>query len=209
MLIFTLVHFAAGQSGGSKSDDAVKRHEAMINPDAMPIDLDRGAAGLSCALSSLRTRASILMITAHPDDEDGGMLAAQSRGIGARCSLMSLNRGEGGQNAMTVDLYDALGIIRTQELLSADRYYGVDQYWGTVIDYGFSKTREEALEKWGYDRVLSDVVRVVRITRPLVIDISVCGRSNGRSRQPSGGRPDGTGSLRCGGRPESFPGADP
>ncbi|MBV8070235.1 MAG: PIG-L family deacetylase [Acidobacteriaceae bacterium] len=160
--------FAAGHSDGLE-ENAAQREYATLPSNAMPIDLDRGGAGLSRQLSMLRTRASLLMITAHPDDEDGGMLAAESRGLGARCSLMSLNRGEGGQNAMTMDLYDALGIMRTQELLTADRYYGVDQYWGTVIDYGFSKTREEALEKWGYDRVLSDVVRVVRMTRPLVI----------------------------------------
>ncbi len=59
--------------------------------------------------------------------------------------------------------------LRTQELLQAGRYYGVDQYWGSVVDYGFSKTREEALDKWGYERVLADVVRVVRMTRPLVL----------------------------------------
>ncbi len=142
---------------------------ARIKPDAMPIDLDRGAAGLSQALAALRTRASILMVTAHPDDEDGGMLAYQSRGLGARAILLTLNRGEGGQNAMSQDLYDALGLVRTQELLTSDAYYGVDQYWTRAIDYGFSKTREEALEKWGYQRVLSDVVRVVRMTRPLVV----------------------------------------
>ena len=66
-------------------------------------------------------------------------------------------------------------MVRTQELLQADRYYGVDQYWGSVIDYGFSKTREEAIEKWGYDRVLSDVVRVVRMTRPLILTSSFVG----------------------------------
>ncbi len=109
------------------------------------------------------------MVVAHPDDEDGGMLAYQTRGLGARATLLTLNRGEGGQNVMSMDLYDALGLIRTQELLASDRYYGVDQYWGRVIDYGFSKTREEALQKWGHDRVLSDVVRVVRMTRPLII----------------------------------------
>ncbi len=70
---------------------------------------------------------------------------------------------------MSTDFYDALGLVRTQELLQSDRFYGVQQFWGTVIDYGFSKTREEALEKWGYERVLSDSVRVVRMTRPLVI----------------------------------------
>jgi len=142
---------------------------ANIDPRPMSVDVDRGAAGLSRWLAAIRTRASILMVTAHPDDEDGGMLAYQSRGLGARAVLLTLNRGEGGQNVMTMDLYDALGLIRTQELLASDRYYGVDQYWGRVIDYGFSKTREEALQKWGHDRVLSDVVRVVRLTRPLII----------------------------------------
>ena len=70
---------------------------------------------------------------------------------------------------MSPDMYDALGLVRTQELLAAGRYYGVDQYWTRAIDYGFSKTREEALEKWDHDRVLADVVRVIRMTRPLVI----------------------------------------
>ncbi len=135
----------------------------------MSIELDRGAAGLSRWLAAIRTRASILMVTAHPDDEDGGLLAYQTRGLGARGTLLTLNRGEGGQNAMSMEMYDLLGLVRTQELLTADRYYGVDQYWGRVIDYGFSKTREEALKQWDYERVLSDVVRVVRMTRPLVI----------------------------------------
>jgi LmbE family N-acetylglucosaminyl deacetylase len=135
----------------------------------MPIGVERGAAGLSRWLAALRTRASLLMIVAHPDDEDGGMIAEQTRGHGVRASQMTLNRGEGGQNAMSEDMDDDLGLLRTQELLQAGRFYGVNQYWGSVVDYGFSKTREEALEKWGYDRVLSDVVRVVRMTRPLVL----------------------------------------
>ncbi len=142
---------------------------AKINPNAMPINLNRGAAGLSRSLAELRTRASLLMVTAHPDDEDGGMLSYETRQMGVRTALLTLTRGEGGQNAMSSDLYDALGLVRTQELLQSDRFYGVDQYWGTVIDYGFSKTREEALQKWGYERVLSDTVRVVRMTRPLII----------------------------------------
>jgi LmbE family N-acetylglucosaminyl deacetylase len=136
---------------------------------AIPIPPDRGAAGLARLLRELQTRASLMLFTAHPDDEDGGMLAYESRGQGARAALMTLNRGEGGQNVMSMDLYDALGLVRTQELLFADRYMGVDQYFSSVIDYGFSKTREEALEKWEHDRVLSDAVRVVRMVRPLVI----------------------------------------
>ena len=139
------------------------------SPDSIPVAVDRGAAGLTRWLHALRTRASLLMITAHPDDEDGGMLAMETRGAGVRAALLTLTRGEGGQNTMSSDSYDALGLLRTQELLAADRYYGVEQYWSRAIDYGFSKTREEALEKWGHDRVLADVVRVIRMTRPLVI----------------------------------------
>ncbi|HTB10307.1 MAG TPA: PIG-L family deacetylase [Bryobacteraceae bacterium] len=139
------------------------------NVDAFEVSPDRGGAGMSRLLRSLQTRASLLLFTAHPDDEDGGMLAYETRGLGARAGLMTLNRGEGGQNVMSMDLYDALGLVRTQELLVADRYMGVDQFFSSVIDYGFSKTREEALEKWGHDRVLSDSVRVLRMTRPLVV----------------------------------------
>ena len=65
--------------------------------------------------------------------------------------------------------YEALGLIRTNELLRADRYYGVDQRWGTVADYGFSKTMDEALSQWGRERVLYDAVRAVRLYRPLVV----------------------------------------
>src|ERR1700719_3278557 len=128
--------------------------------DARPLQIDRGAAGLWQALLKLHTRASLLMLVAHPDDEDGGMLTYESRGQGARASLFALNRGEGGQNVMSDDFWDALGLVRTEELLAADRYYGVQQFWGTVADFGFSKTREEALDLWGHDRLLEDAVRV-------------------------------------------------
>ncbi len=164
MVASALMLAAAIWASSTSDTDAAK-----IDSNAMSIDLDRGAAGLSRCLAEIGTRASILMVTAHPDDEDGGVLAYYTRGVGARGALLSLTRGEGGQNEMSSDLYDALGLVRTEELLASDRYYGVDQYWSRAIDYGFSKTREEALEKWGHDRVLSDVVRVVRMTHPLII----------------------------------------
>jgi len=80
-----------------------------------------------------------------------------------------LTRGEGGQNAMSAETYDALGIIRTQELLKADEYYGAKQVWGTEADFGFSKTQEEAFARWGHERVLYDAVLAVRRERPEVI----------------------------------------
>jgi len=139
------------------------------SPDAATLPEDRGADGLAQTLTKLRTWASLMMIVAHPDDEDGGMMTYESRGMGARTALLTLTRGEGGQNAMSSDTYDALGLIRTNELLSADEYSGTEQYWGHFADYGFSKTKEEALEQWGHDRVLYDVVRAIRINRPLVL----------------------------------------
>ena len=109
------------------------------------------------------------MIVAHPDDEDGALLTYLSRGLGARTILYTLTRGEGGQNAMSAETYDALGVIRTQELLKADEYYGAKQVWGTEADFGFSKTQEEAFARWGHDRVLYDAVLAVRRERPQVI----------------------------------------
>ena len=143
--------------------------QIAATPNAQTLPDDRGADGLFQTLRKLHTWASLMMITAHPDDEDGGMMALESRGAGARTALLTLTRGEGGQNAMSSDSYDALGLMRTNELLLADQYSGTEQYWTRVADYGFSKTRDEALQEWGHDRVLYDVVRAVRLNRPLVL----------------------------------------
>jgi LmbE family N-acetylglucosaminyl deacetylase len=136
---------------------------------ALPLPEDRGAAALEQSLKRLGTWASLMIIIAHPDDEDGSMLTYESRGHGVRASQLTLTRGEGGQNAISADANDALGIIRTNELLRADQFYGVKQYWGTEADFGFSKTKEEAFAQWGHDRVLYDAVLAIRRERPLVL----------------------------------------
>ena len=166
--------------------------KAVDSRPAVPahaLDIDQGAAALWQSLVKLHTRSSVLMVVAHPDDEDGGMLTYESRGQGARVALLTLNRGEGGANVMSSDYFDALGLVRTEELLAADRYYGVQQFWTRMVDYGFSKTKEEALEKWGHDQTLSDVVRVVRMTRPLVItSVFVGGRTDGHGNHQVAGQ---------------------
>jgi LmbE family N-acetylglucosaminyl deacetylase len=173
--------------------------------DAEPLLIDSGAVALWQSLQKLHTRASLLMVTAHPDDEDGGMLTYEARGQGARVTLLTLNRGEGGANVMSSDYFDALGLVRTQELLAADRYYGTDQFWTRVCDYGFSKTKEEAFEKWGRDRVLADVVRVVRISRPLVItSVFVGGRTDGHGNHQVSGQMAQE-ALKAAGDPAMFP----
>src|SRR3984957_18079823 len=144
-------------------------------PDYRPLPVDRGTPALQQSLRKLNTRASMMMIVAHPDDEDGGMLTYESRGQGVRVALLTLNRGEGGQNIMSNDLWDQLALVRTQELLAADRRYGVDQYFTRVADFGFSKTLDEALQVWGHDRVLYDVVRGVRLNRTLILTASFVG----------------------------------
>ena len=128
-----------------------------------PPVVDRGSSAVWQDLQKLKTRGSLMFIVAHPDDEDGALLAYESRDRGVYTSLLTLNRGEGGQNLMSNDLWDRLGLVRTQELLAAGEAYGVHQYFTRVADYGFSKTLEEAMQQWGHDRVLYDVVRVVRM----------------------------------------------
>ncbi|MBI1762509.1 MAG: PIG-L family deacetylase [Acidobacteria bacterium] len=128
-----------------------------------------GAAAAWRALLRLRTTATVLHTTAHPDDEDGAMLTWLTRHEGVRTGLLTLNRGEGGANVVGSELYDQLGILRTEELLAAGRYYGVDQMFTRVTDFGFSKRMDETLEHWGKEVVLKDVVHAVRLYRPDVI----------------------------------------
>ena len=130
---------------------------------------NKGAAAAWQALLRLRSTATVLHTTAHPDDEDGAMLTWLSRHEGARTGLLTLNRGEGGANLVGPELYDAMGILRTEELLAAGRYYGVDQMFTRVTDFGFSKRMDETIEHWGKDVVLNDVVHAIRLYRPDVI----------------------------------------
>ncbi len=135
-----------------------------------PLPQDTGAAGLKQALRRLQNTGRLMMVTAHPDDEDGGVLTLQARGHGVQTVLMTLTRGEGGQNELGTGLFDKLGIIRTLELLASDRYYGVEQRFSRVADFGFSKTPEETFQNWGgKDVPLADMVRVIRTFRPDVL----------------------------------------
>ncbi len=155
---------------------------------AQPLPEDRGQAELVRALKQLNTTASVLYIVAHPDDEDGGLLTYLTRGLGARATLFTLTRGEGGQNAMSAEQNDALGLIRTEELLKADEYYGVSQLFGTEADFGFSKTKEESMSQWGHDRVLYDTVLAIRKTRPeIIVATFVGGVSDGHGQHQVSG----------------------
>ncbi len=155
-----------------------------VDPLAVtPLPQDTGAAGLKQMLLRLRTTARLMQTVAHPDDEDGGMLTLESRGKGASVLLLTLNRGEGGQNKVGSNLFDVLGVLRTLELTAADRYYGVEQRFTRVADFGFTKTADETFQKWqGHDIALGDMVRVIRTFRPDVL----APRFSGTSRDGHG-----------------------
>jgi LmbE family N-acetylglucosaminyl deacetylase len=157
---------APGESGDPAN---LKGEQVRAAVGVKEIAANEGATALWQSLVKLRTRASLMMIVAHPDDEDGGMLTYEARGMGAHVAMLTLTRGEGGQNLMSADFDGALGLVRTQELLAAGRYMGIDQMWGREVDFGFSKTKEESFANWGHDRVLYDAVRAVRLYRPLVV----------------------------------------
>jgi LmbE family N-acetylglucosaminyl deacetylase len=172
---------------------------------ALPLPEDRGTAAVEQDLRRLTTTASVMDIVAHPDDEDGALLTYLSRGQGVRTILYTLTRGEGGQNAMSADTYDALGVMRTQELLKADEYYGAKQVWGTQADFGFSKTQEEAFQRWGHDRVLYDAVLAVRRERPQVIIATFIGAvSDGHGQHQVSGE-IAQEVLKAAGDPKVFP----
>lgn len=127
------------------------------------------AAETKLALKKLSILGSALYVAAHPDDENTALLAYLSGERKVRAAYLSVTRGDGGQNLIGTEQGALLGLIRTQELLAARRVDGAEQFFTRAIDFGFSKSPEEALAVWGRDAVLSDVVWVIRRFRPDVI----------------------------------------
>ncbi len=134
-----------------------------------------GSAEIEQSLNKLNELGTVLHIAAHPDDERTAVLAYFARGRHMRTAYLSLTRGEGGQNLIGSEQGAQLGIIRTQELLAARQIDGAEQFFTRAIDFGFTRTAEETLQKWGHDRILSDVVWVVRRYRPDVILLGFSG----------------------------------
>ncbi len=127
-----------------------------------------GLAETMEAIDSARVTTRILYITAHPDDESAALLTYLARGLHADVALLTLTRGEGGQNALGPEQAPQLGLIRTQELLAATRGYGAQLFFTRAPDFGFSKTTEETQKVWG-EAVLGDMVRVIRTFRPNIV----------------------------------------
>ncbi|HSG46912.1 MAG TPA: PIG-L family deacetylase [Longimicrobiales bacterium] len=133
------------------------------------VPMDRGVVGTALKLRTLDGVKRVLMIAAHPDDEDTALLTALARGMGAETAYLSLTRGDGGQNLIGPELGEGLGVVRTGELIAARELDGGRQFFTRAFDYGFSKSADEALAMWPRDELLRDVVWVIRSFRPHVI----------------------------------------
>ena len=160
---------------------------AMVSPVLAGPPTDReDALGLALALRKLPTTTSLLQITAHPDDEDNALAVLVSHGLGARVGLLSLTRGDGGQNEIGSELFEALGIIRSEELMSAHRLDGAEQFFTRAYEFGYSFSVAETLEKWGKEEILGDIVQILRQFRPEVVTILPRGgRGGGQHHQTS------------------------
>src|SRR6202167_6052148 len=134
-----------------------------------------GTPAIRYSLAKLNVLGSVLMIGAHPDDENNAVMAYLSRGLKVRTGYLSCTRGEGGQNLLGLEQGALLGVLRTQELLAARRDDGGAQYFTRAIDFGFTTSVEETMANWGHDRTLADIVWVIRQQQPDVIILSFSG----------------------------------
>ena len=146
----------------------------------------RGIVGLGLVLRKLNTVGTLMMATAHPDDENSGLLVRLGQGEGIRTALVTATRGSGGQNEIGPELFDALSVLRTEELLAVHRFDGAEQYFTRAVDFGYSFSREETLRRWGHREILGDEVRMIRTIRPDVIAaMSTEGTGGGQHHQTS------------------------
>ena len=127
------------------------------------------ATAVAEAIGRLPVVGSVLFTGAHPDDENSTLLPHLSKRLHLRTAYLSATRGDGGQNLIGTEQYEALGILRTEELLAARRLDGAEQYFAQAYDFGYSKSAEETLEKWGREAALGDFVRIIRRFRPDII----------------------------------------
>src|SRR6266487_2796150 len=146
-------------AGTANSADA----PPLLTPDQMD------AGEIQLALQKLNVLGRVLYIAAHPDDENTNLMALWSNGSLYDAAYLSITRGDGGQNLIGPELRERLGVIRTEELLAARRVDHGKQFFSRAIDFGFSKTAEETMRIWDHDKILSDVVWVIRKFRPDVI----------------------------------------
>jgi LmbE family N-acetylglucosaminyl deacetylase len=152
----------------------------------VPLDDEQGHVALGLALRHLGNVGIFMHTTAHPDDENNGLLVMLNRGQGYRTALATATRGNGGQNEIGPEIYEALGVLRTGELAALHRFDGAEQYFTRAVDFGYSFGLEETFEKWGRDEITADYVRLIRMIRPdVIITLPPTGNAGGQHHMAS------------------------
>jgi LmbE family N-acetylglucosaminyl deacetylase len=146
----------------------------------------KGHIGLALMLRKLATVGTVMVATAHPDDEHNPLISRLAHGEGLRVVVATATRGDGGQNEIGPELFEPLGVLRTEELLVAHRFDGAEQLFTRAVDFGYSVSVEESYEKWGRDDIVSDYTRLIRRTRPdVIVTMRPSGPGGGQHHQAS------------------------
>jgi LmbE family N-acetylglucosaminyl deacetylase len=152
----------------------------------VPLDQEPGHVALGLALRHLTNAGIFMHTTAHPDDENNGLLVMMNRGLGFRTALATATRGNGGQNEIGPEIFEALGLLRTGELAALHRFDGAEQYFTRAVDFGYSFSIEETFEKWGREEITADYVRLIRMIRPdVIITLPPTGNAGGQHHMAS------------------------
>lgn len=158
---------------------AAGSYDLLAQLRVQPVAEHPGKTALELTLRRLGSSGTFMETTAHPDDEDNGLLAMLGHGQGMRTVLVSATRGEGGQNEIGPELFQALGVLRTEELHAVHRFDGAEQRFTRAVDFGYSFSIDETFERWGREAIVGDFVRHIRTVRPDVIAAFLCGGEGG------------------------------
>ncbi|MSO56541.1 MAG: hypothetical protein EXQ55_06420 [Acidobacteria bacterium] len=152
-----------------------------------PVDLEDGSVALGLLLKHVNNTGVFMQATAHPDDESNGLHVMLNRGLGVRTILATATRGDGGQNEIGPEIFDALAVLRTEELAALHRFDASEQYFTRAVDFGYSFSIDETMQKWGHNEILGDYVRLIRMTRPdVVLGMSPVANAGGFHHNSSG-----------------------
>ena len=152
----------------------------------VPLDEERGHVALGLVLRHLANTGIFMHTTAHPDDENNGLLVMLNRGQGYRTALATATRGNGGQNEIGPEIFEALGVLRTGELAALHRFDGAEQYFTRAVDFGYSFGIDETFEKWGRTEITADYVRLIRTIRPdVIVTLPPTGNAGGQHHMAS------------------------
>ncbi|HEX3644832.1 MAG TPA: PIG-L family deacetylase, partial [Vicinamibacterales bacterium] len=152
----------------------------------IPLDDEQGQIALGLVLRHLANVGIFMHTTAHPDDENNGLLVMLNRGQGYRTALATATRGNGGQNEIGPEIFEALGVLRTGELAALHRFDGAEQYFTRAVDFGYSFGIEETFQKWGREEITADYVRLIRTIRPdVIVTLPPTGNAGGQHHMAS------------------------